>query len=66
MIKTLSGHTEMINSLKLIQMDLLVSASDDNSIIFWNLTTNSTMNQLWLHTDWVSGLETFNGSIFFK
>lgn len=50
-IKTLSGHTSTIRSLKILPCDgRLASASDDMTVRIWNLTNGTLDMTLYGHT----------------
>lgn len=55
----LSGHTDTVSSLKLVQNDLLASGSADREIIFWNLTTQTEIKRVRKHSSPILTLESF-------
>lgn len=55
----LSGHTDTVSSLKLVQNDLLASGSTDREIIFWNLTTLTEIKRVQKHSSAILTLESF-------
>jgi WD40 repeat protein len=51
-VKTLSGHTNLINSLAISPSnDLLVSGSYDNTVNIWQISTGKLLRSLKGHTD---------------
>lgn len=57
LIRTLSGHTNTVNSLKMITNTLLASASSDCTIKLWNVTNGICLRTLTWHTYAVYALE---------
>ncbi|GBO52936.1 high-affnity carbon uptake protein Hat/HatR [Pseudanabaena sp. lw0831] len=56
-VKTLSGHTNLINNLAIAPTsDLLVSGSYDNTVNLWQISTGKLMRSLTGHTDKIWGL----------
>ena len=56
-IKTLSGHTNLINSLAIAPAsDLLVSGSYDNTVNVWQISTGKLVRSLKGHTDKIWGV----------
>lgn len=63
-MKTLSGHTGSVNSLKMITSSLLASAGSDYVVKLWNVTNGACLRNLTLHTNIVYALEILS-SLFF-
>jgi serine/threonine protein kinase len=60
-VKTLSGHTNLINSLAISPAnDLLVSGSYDNTVNLWQISTGKLLRSLKGHTDRVWGVAISN------
>ncbi|WP_181016053.1 serine/threonine-protein kinase [Pseudanabaena sp. BC1403] len=56
-VKTLSGHTNLINNLAIAPAsDLLVSGSYDNTVNLWQISTGKLLRSLTGHTDKIWGL----------
>ncbi len=56
-VKTLSGHTNLINSLAIAPaIDLLVSGSNDNNVNLWQISTGKLWRSLKGHTDKIWGV----------
>lgn len=56
-VKTLSGHTNLINNLAISPAnDLLVSGSYDNTVNIWQISTGKLLRSLKGHTDKIFGL----------
>ena len=62
-IGSLSGHTNDVNDLVLINSYLLASSSADFKIRIWDLTTNATKFILAEHTNTVNGLKLVSSDI---
>ena len=64
MIKTLTGHTNVVQALTVLQNGNLVSGSSDNTIKIWNPTTGALIQTLTGHTDWIWALTVLqNGNL---
>ena len=55
-LKKLTGHTDWVRSLAVLQDGTLASCSDDGTIRLWNTTTGEVCKTLAGHTDWVRAL----------
>lgn len=56
-VKTLSGHTNLINSLAIAPaINLLVSGSYDNTVNLWQISTGKLLRSLKGHTDKIWGV----------
>jgi len=55
-LKTLTGHTDYVNSLAYLGNNLLASASDDKTIKIWNIENGKCLKTLTGHTDYVYSL----------
>lgn len=62
-LANLTGHTEWINDLKMIEDNFLASASSDTRIGLWNLSNYTNIGFLSWHSGYVNCLETFPGNI---
>jgi WD40 repeat protein len=60
---SLSGHSSIVYDLKKINETLLASASNDKSIIVWNLKTQSFLFKLTGHTSSVNALKVLSSTI---
>ncbi len=63
LVSSLIGHTSDVWDLVQISSDLLASASKDETVRIWNLTTNTCKFILTGHTNWVFGLKQITPSI---
>jgi WD40 repeat protein/predicted Ser/Thr protein kinase len=60
-VKTLSGHTNLINNLAIaLSSDLLVSGSYDNNVNLWQISTGKLRRSLKGHTDKIWGVAISN------
>ena len=57
LVFSLSGHTNQVNDLVLVNKTTLISSSFDNTIRIWNLATNTQTFSLTGHTSYVVGLK---------
>ena len=57
LVSTLTGHTDWVEDLALINSNLLASSSYDKTVRLWNLTTNTSKVFLNGHSDRVYGLK---------
>lgn len=56
-VRTLSGHTNLVNNLAIApNSDLLASGSYDSTINFWQISTGKLLRSLTGHTDKIWGL----------
>jgi WD40 repeat protein len=63
-ISTLSGHSNLINDLALVNNEnLLASSSEDYNVFIWNLTTYTIKSTLTEHTNSVYGLKMISKEI---
>ena len=63
LIKTLSGHTAKISSLKWLNNDVLISCSEDFSIQIWNITSSSAKNKIYKGSGKCYSLEIINDGV---
>lgn len=54
---TLCGHTDSVNTVKLINSFTLASGSDDNTIIIWDISVATIIHILTNHTSYVNSVE---------
>lgn len=57
LVRTLSGHTKTIWSLKVLKNGTLASGSDDNTIKIWNTQSGHLLRTLSAHSSRVTSLE---------
>jgi len=55
-IAVLEGHDSMVNGLKMISSDLLLSWSEDGTIRVWNVRSGNQKNSLVAHSQGVDGV----------
>ena len=63
LIATLSGHTDRVNDLVLVNANLLASTSYDKTVRLWDLTTNSLKYNFTEHTSYVMGIKLVSSDI---
>ena len=52
-LQTLSGHSSYVAAVAVLDADRIVSASDDNTLKVWSLTSGECLQTLSGHTGWV-------------
>ena len=63
LIFSLSGHTDQVNDLVLVDNTTLIRSSFDNTIRIWNLATNTQKFLLTGHTTYVVGLKLLSSTL---
>jgi len=59
----LSGHTDYVRTLKILD-DILLSGSDDSTIKVWNITTGELIKTIQSHTDQVRSIDVLPTNTF--
>ena len=65
-IKTLRGHTESVNAIKIMKRskNLLLSCSEDNDCRLWNISQEDCLKVFKGHSDGVNSIQILSDKIF--